>query len=167
MRRPAAVPRTALCVLAAVVLVAPLPAQGGAGGPGGQGPPPLPDHWLTLDSLAQAVGLSAAAKARVAEPYTALNAVMRDAAARRRAMRERTQQELGGRSIADLAEADRARMRARFDSSRAEMEGFQAEADQWHAAIRALQTVGIEVKSIRDVTPIPHNGCRPTKRRRV
>ena len=35
------------------------------------------------------------------------------------------------------------------------------------AAIRALQTVGIEVKSIRDITPIPHNGCRPTKRRRV
>src|SRR5262247_1863012 len=35
------------------------------------------------------------------------------------------------------------------------------------SAIHALQTVGIEVKSIRDVTPIPHNGCRPTKRRRV
>ena len=35
------------------------------------------------------------------------------------------------------------------------------------SAIRALQTLGIEVKSIRDVTPIPHNGCRPTKRRRV
>ena len=35
------------------------------------------------------------------------------------------------------------------------------------SAIRALQTVGIEVKSIRDVTPIPHNGCRPTQRRRV
>src|SRR4029434_7279405 len=35
------------------------------------------------------------------------------------------------------------------------------------SAIRALQTVGIEVKSIRDVTPITHNGCRPTKRRRV
>ena len=35
------------------------------------------------------------------------------------------------------------------------------------SAIRALQAVGIEVKSIRDVTPIPHNGCRPTKRRRV
>jgi len=35
------------------------------------------------------------------------------------------------------------------------------------SAIRALQTVGIAVKSIRDVTPIPHNGCRPTKRRRV
>ncbi len=35
------------------------------------------------------------------------------------------------------------------------------------SAIRALQAVGIEVKSIRDVTPIPHNGCRPPKRRRV
>ena len=36
------------------------------------------------------------------------------------------------------------------------------------SAIRALQTsVGMEIKSIRDVTPIPHNGCRPPKRRRV
>lgn len=35
------------------------------------------------------------------------------------------------------------------------------------SAMRALQTVGLEVKSIRDVTPIPHNGCRPPKRRRV
>jgi small subunit ribosomal protein S11 len=35
------------------------------------------------------------------------------------------------------------------------------------SAIRALQTIGIEVKLIRDVTPIPHNGCRPPKRRRV
>ena len=34
-------------------------------------------------------------------------------------------------------------------------------------AMRALQTVGLDVKSIRDVTPIPHNGCRPPKRRRV
>ena len=35
------------------------------------------------------------------------------------------------------------------------------------SAVRALQTIGIDVKSIRDVTPIPHNGCRPPKRRRV
>jgi small subunit ribosomal protein S11 len=34
-------------------------------------------------------------------------------------------------------------------------------------AIRALSTVGIEVSLIRDVTPLPHNGCRPPKRRRV
>ena len=35
------------------------------------------------------------------------------------------------------------------------------------AAIRAIQAAGITVTSIRDVTPIPHNGCRPPKRRRV
>jgi len=35
------------------------------------------------------------------------------------------------------------------------------------SAIRALSAAGVEVKSIRDVTPIPHNGCRPRKRRRV
>jgi small subunit ribosomal protein S11 len=35
------------------------------------------------------------------------------------------------------------------------------------SAVRALQTVGIDVRAIRDVTPIPHNGCRPPKRRRV
>src|SRR5712692_10342313 len=35
------------------------------------------------------------------------------------------------------------------------------------AGIRSLQTIGLEVLSIRDITPIPHNGCRPPKRRRV
>lgn len=35
------------------------------------------------------------------------------------------------------------------------------------SAIRALSTVGLEISSIKDVTPIPHNGCRPPKRRRV
>ncbi|HTK94916.1 MAG TPA: 30S ribosomal protein S11 [Terriglobales bacterium] len=35
------------------------------------------------------------------------------------------------------------------------------------SAIRALAAAGVEVRSIRDVTPIPHNGCRPPKRRRV
>lgn len=35
------------------------------------------------------------------------------------------------------------------------------------SAIRAVQAAGIDVKVIKDVTPIPHNGCRPRKRRRV
>ena len=35
------------------------------------------------------------------------------------------------------------------------------------SAIRALASAGVEVRSIRDVTPMPHNGCRPPKRRRV
>ena len=35
------------------------------------------------------------------------------------------------------------------------------------SAIRALQTVGLQISMIKDVTPLPHNGCRPPKRRRV
>ena len=35
------------------------------------------------------------------------------------------------------------------------------------SAIRAIQSVGIEINTIRDVTPLPHNGCRPPKKRRV
>ena len=35
------------------------------------------------------------------------------------------------------------------------------------SSVRALQSIGMEVKTIKDVTPIPHNGCRPPKRRRV
>ncbi|MFQ5401241.1 MAG: 30S ribosomal protein S11 [Anaerolineae bacterium] len=35
------------------------------------------------------------------------------------------------------------------------------------AAIRAIQASGLKVKSIRDITPVPHNGCRPPKKRRV
>jgi small subunit ribosomal protein S11 len=35
------------------------------------------------------------------------------------------------------------------------------------SALRALQAVGFQVNAIRDMTPIPHNGCRPRKRRRV
>jgi len=35
------------------------------------------------------------------------------------------------------------------------------------AAIRSLQSAGLQISSIRDVTPVPHNGCRPPKRRRV
>lgn len=35
------------------------------------------------------------------------------------------------------------------------------------SAIRALQAIGLEISAIRDVTPVPHNGCRPRKKRRV
>ena len=35
------------------------------------------------------------------------------------------------------------------------------------SAIRALQAIGLEVSNIKDVTPVPHNGCRPPKRRRI
>ena len=35
------------------------------------------------------------------------------------------------------------------------------------SAIRAIQAIGLEISSIKDVTPVPHNGCRPRKKRRV
>ena len=35
------------------------------------------------------------------------------------------------------------------------------------SAIRALQAIGLEISAINDVTPVPHNGCRPRKKRRV
>ena len=35
------------------------------------------------------------------------------------------------------------------------------------AAVRALNTAGLEISSIKDITPLPHNGCRPPKKRRV
>ena len=70
-----------------------------------------------------------------------------------------------------------------FAATQAALRGRQRRARHGHAGLRRARegarapaasrpsgrsgTVGIEVKSIRDVTPIPHNGCRPTKRRRV
>jgi small subunit ribosomal protein S11 len=60
-------------------------------------------------------------------------------------------------------------------ATRRAMEHGLREVDVWvkgpgsgrEAAIRALQACGLEIRMIRDVTPIPHNGCRPPKRRRV
>jgi len=128
--------------LAVVLVLAALPAAAqrpqGSGGP--QRPPPLPDHWLTLDSLADAVGLSAAQRARVAEPYGALNTVMGEAARRRAELRQEMQTRLGGRSFQELTDAERATWRARGDTARAEFEGFQAEADMWYGTIRNLLT---------------------------
>lgn len=128
--------------------------------PGQQPPPPAgarfqppPDHWMTMDSLAQAVGLTVEQRRRVAEPYAALNGVMREAAARRRAVRDAMQAALAGRSPQDLSEAERAAVRARFDSVRTELEGFQVEADLWHDTIRNLLTPAQQVRF--DVLPNP------------
>jgi hypothetical protein len=111
----------------------------GAGGPR-RFPPPV-DHWMTIDSLAEAVGLTADQKTKVAQPYTALNAVMHDVAARRQALRQQMQ---GSNFIP--GQEPNPEMRARMDSVRTEMEGFQAEADQWLAAIRNLLTPAQQIR---------------------
>ncbi len=117
------------------------------------GPPP--DHWMTIDSLAQAVGLSADQKPKVAQPYTALNGVMKDVAARRLALRQQMQ----GSFIP--GQEPTPEMRAKMDSVRTEMEGYQAEADQWLAAIRNLLTPAQQTKF--DALPKPQFMRRPPR----
>jgi vancomycin resistance protein YoaR len=102
---------------------------------------PPPDHWMTIDSLSQAVGLSAAERTKITPAYTALNGVMKDAAARRQAIRQQFQA-----SGFTPGQEPTPEMRARMDSIRTEMEGFQAEADQWYAAIRNNLTPAQQTK---------------------
>ncbi len=59
--------------------------------------------------------------------------------------------------------AARAAVSAGMKSADVKVKGLGAGRE---SAIRSLQTAGLEVKTITDVTPIPHNGCRPPKRRR-
>src|SRR5205809_1864132 len=92
---------------------------------------PPPDHWTTIDSLSQTLGLTAEQRTKITPAYTALNGVMKDAAARRQAIRQQMQA-----SGFTPGQEPTPEQRARMDSVRAEMEGFQAEADQWVAAIR-------------------------------
>src|SRR2546423_157049 len=106
-------------------------AQAPAGGPGmGRFQPP-PDHWMTIDSLSQVLGLTPAQRTKITPSYTALNGVMKDAAARRQAIRQQMQT-----SGFTPGQEPTPEQRAKFDSVRAEMQGFQAEADQWYATIR-------------------------------
>ena len=127
-----------------------------AGGPDGQPRfQPPPDHWMTMDSLTQALELTAAQKTSVTGPYTALNGVMRDVAARRQTLRQQMQ----GNFIP--GQEPTPEMRARRDSVRAEMEEFQAEADQWLAAIRNLLTPAQQVRF--DALPKPVFIRRPPR----
>jgi len=126
-------PRFAAFAVIALVLAAPAVAQTAQGEPPRRFQPP-PDHWMTIDSLSQAVGLTADQRTKITPAYTALNGVMKDATARRQAIRQQMQAS-GGGGFTPGQEPTPAQ-RAKFDSVRAEMEGFQAEADQWYAAIR-------------------------------
>jgi len=105
--------------------------------------PPPPDHWMTIDSLSQALGLSSAERTKITPAYTALNGVMKDAAARRQEIRQRMQ--ASGMQFTPGQEPT-PEMRARMDSVRTEMEGFQAEADQWYASIRNNLTPAQQTK---------------------
>lgn len=123
-----------------ICLAAPAQAQG-PGGPGQR--PQLPDHWLTIDSLAQAVTLTAAQREKVTGPYTALNAVLKQGATKRAQMRERMGMGgggAGGGGFREMTDEQRQAMRARLDSMRAELQPLQDEADQYYQAIRGALT---------------------------
>jgi vancomycin resistance protein YoaR len=109
--------------------------------------PPPPDHWMTIDSLSEALGLNAAQRSTITPAYTALNGVMKDAAARRQAIRQQLQ------GTFTRGQEPTPEQRARMDSVRTEMEGFQAEADQWLAAIRTNLTPAQQAKL--DALPKP------------
>jgi len=109
---------------------------------------------MTLDSLAQVVGLSADQKAKIAQPYTALNAVLRQAADRRAEIRKQMEGQPRPQSFADLSPEQRARM----DSVRAEFDGMQEEADQWYQMIRGGLTPAQEAKF--DALPPPRVAMR-------
>src|SRR5437899_10603111 len=89
-------PRFAPVAVISLMLAMPLVAQSPQGqaapaGPGmGRFQPP-PDHWMTIDSLSQTLGLSADQRTKVTPAYTALNGVMNDAAAPRQAIRQQMQ----------------------------------------------------------------------------
>ena len=76
----------------------------------------------------------------------------------------------GSRKSTPFAAGQAARQVARkaMDEGMVEVDVFvKGPGPGREAAIRSIQAAGLEVRSITDVTPIPHNGCRPPKRRRV
>ncbi|PYO86824.1 MAG: hypothetical protein DMD58_15865 [Gemmatimonadetes bacterium] len=135
-----------------LLAAAPAVAQTAQGEPPRRFQPP-PDHWTTIDSLSQTLGLTAEQRTKITPAYTALNGVMKDAAARRQAIRQQMQA-----SGFTPGQEPTPEQRARMDSVRAEMEGFQAEADQWVAAIRNNLTP--EQQSKFDAVPKPQLAFR-------
>ena len=123
--------RVAAFAVLSLLAAAPAVAQTAQGEPPRRFQPP-PDHWMTIDSLNQALSLTPAQRTKITPAYTALNGVMKDAAARRMAIRQQMQAS-GGFTPGQEPTPEQ---RAKFDSVRTEMQGFQAEADQWYATIR-------------------------------
>ncbi len=146
--------RIAAITVLSLVLAAPVVAQTAQGESPRRFQPP-PDHWMTIDSLNQAVSLTPAQRTKITPAYTALNGVMKEAAARRQAIRQQMQA-AGGFTPGQEPTPEQ---RAKFDSVRVEMEGFQAEAEQWYTAIRNNLTPDQQTKF--DALPKPQVFRRP------
>lgn len=147
MRRIAAI-AVGLFSIASLAFAQTPQGQAPGGGPGMGRRQPPPDHWMTIDSLSQALSLTADQRTKITPSYTALNGVMKDAAAKRQAFRQQMQA-----SGFQFGQELTPELRARMDSARTEMDGLQAEADQWYTAIRNGLTPAQQTKL--DALPKP------------
>ena len=102
----------------------------------------------SLRTFDQTLSLTADQRTKITPAYTALNGVMKDAAAKRQAFRQQMQA-----SGFQFGQEPTPEMRAKMDTARTEMEGLQAEADQWYAAIRNNLTPAQQTKL--DALPKP------------
>src|SRR5438874_2679316 len=102
-----------LSAFVALSLLLAVPALGQA--PEGQRRFQPPDHWMTIDSLSQALNLTAAQRPKVAQAYDSLNAVIKEAVARRQAFRQQMQ------GAFQPGQEPSPELRARMDSARAQM----------------------------------------------
>jgi hypothetical protein len=97
------------------------------------GPSPIPDHWLTLDSLTELLALTAEQRNRVDQPFAGLNALLQRAVQRR----EELIVAFRGPPVMQMTPEERQALLARLEAVRIEYEGLQREADAWYAAMRA------------------------------
>lgn len=118
--------------VALVLVVSPL----GGGTAAAQGPSPFPDHWLTLDELAQILSLTAEQREAVRGPYTGLNDVLSRATQRRNELLA----EFQGTRYSQLSASERQALEDRLRVIRADYDARQAELDQWLAAVRGQLT---------------------------
>ena len=133
--------KTLSAIAGLMLLAGPALAQGG----GRQFTPP-PDHWMTFDSLVAAVGVTDAQKANVQHHYDALNGVMKQAAEKRRTMREAM---MGGGGPPSAEQRE---------SMRTEMDKLQKDADTHYDELRALLTPDQQTKF--DALPKPQVAMR-------
>jgi LTXXQ motif family protein len=98
---------------------------------------PIPDHWLTLESLSSLLSLTDAQRAGMSEPYAAINAALQRANARRDELKAAMS---GSRRVSTMSESERQALAARLESVRTEYAGRQAELDQLLGALRAQLT---------------------------
>ena len=133
--------KTLSAIAGLMLLAGPALAQGG-----GRMMTAPPDHWMTFDSLVAAVGVTDAQKADVQHHYDALNAVMKQAAEKRRTMRE------------GMMGAGGPPSQTQRDSMRSAMEALQKDVDTHYNELRALLTPDQQAKF--DALPKPQVAMR-------